>query len=188
LLPYVDRWVIDRAVDILAERQKTGVKTTFFIKITPASFEEPTLLPWLANKLKSARLSAEALVFQVVESQAQANLKSARTFQAGLTQLHCGFALEKFGSGLQSFQLLKHLPAKYLKIDRNFMVDLHKNAENKVKVKEITEQGQAQGRLVIAESVEDAQSMGVLFATGVNFVQGNFLQPPDKLLNYEFGG
>jgi multidomain signaling protein FimX len=188
LLPQIDRWVIERAIDILAERRRTGTKTTFFIKITPQSLEEPTLLPWLANKLKAVRLAGEALVFEMPESKAQTSLRAARTFQQGLAQLHCGFALEQFGSGIQSFQMLKHLPANYLKIDRSFMTELAKTPENQQKVKEITDQAHAAGRLTIAEFVEDAASMSILWQCGVNFVQGNFLQEPEKVLAYDFNG
>ena len=186
LLPAIDRWVIERAIDILAERRRTGTKTTFFIKITPNSLDDPTLLPWLSNKLKSVRLQGDAIVFEMPESKAQTALKAARTFQQGIAQLRCGFALEQFGSGLQSFQMLKHLPANYLKIDRSFMTDLPKNPENQQKVREITDQAHATGRLTIAEFVEDAASMSILWQCGVNFVQGNFLQEPEKVLSYDF--
>jgi len=186
LLPAIDRWVIEHAIDIVAERRRSGIKTTFFIKITPNSLDDPTLLPWLASKLKAARLHGEAIVFEMPESKAQTALKAARAFQQGLAQLRCGFALEQFGSGIQSFQMLKHLPANYLKIDRSFMTDLPKSAENQQKVKEITDQAHAAGRLTIAEFVEDAASMSILWQCGVNFVQGNFLQEPEKILCYDF--
>jgi EAL domain-containing protein (putative c-di-GMP-specific phosphodiesterase class I) len=101
--------------------------------------------------------------------------------------LHAGFAVQQFGSGLNSFQLLKHIDSKYLKIDRTFMAELAKSRENQQKVKEICDQAHAHGKLTIAEFVEDAASMSILFGFGVNFVQGNFLQEPEKIMAYEFG-
>ena len=56
--------------------------------------------------------------------------QTGASFVNGLKQIHCGFALEQFGSGLNSFQLLKHVDANYLKLDRNFMAELPKNKEN----------------------------------------------------------
>ena len=41
------------------------------------------------------------------------------------------------------------------------------------------------GKLTVAEFVEDAASMSILFSCGVNFVQGNFLQEPEKVMTYE---
>ncbi len=182
LMPAIDRWVIAHAIRALAEREKAGTKTTFFIKLGTQSLSDHTMLPWIAQQLKNARQRGDALVFELSESKAVTNLKPARAFVKGLEQIHCSFALEQFGSGLNSFQLLKHLPAHYLKIDRNFMAELPKHKENQDKVREICDQAHHLGKLTIAEFVEDAASVSILFSCGVNFVQGNFLQEPEKIV------
>lgn len=185
LMPAIDRWVIGHAIKALAEREKAGHKTTFFVKLTPQSLDDQTLVPWIAQQLKNARLRGDALVFEMPESKVVTSLKPARAFVTGLKQVHCGFALEQFGSGLNSFQLLKHVDADYLKIDRNFMAELPKNKENQEKIKELCDQAHHAGKLTVAEFVEDAASMSILFTCGVNFVQGNFLQEPEKVMAYE---
>jgi len=187
LLSAIDRWVIANAIKQLSEREKVGHKSTFFIKICPPSLDDPTLLPWIAQHLKAHRLRGDALVFELPESKVVTHLKPVRQFLKGLEQLHCAFALEQFGNGLNSFQLLKHIEARYLKVDRTFMTELPKNKENQEKVKEICRQAQASGKVTVAEFVEDAASMSILFSCGVDFVQGNFLQEPEKVMAYEFG-
>ncbi len=187
LLAQLDRWVVANAIKALAEREKAGHKTTFFVKITVPSLEDPSMLPWIAQHLKTNRVSGDKLSFEMPESKVTTNLKPVREFMRGLGQLHCNFAVQQFGSGLNSFQLLKHVDAKYLKIDRTFMADFAKNKENQAKVKEICDQAHAHGKLTIAEFVEDAASMSILFTLGVNFVQGNFLQEPEKVMSYDFG-
>jgi diguanylate cyclase (GGDEF)-like protein/PAS domain S-box-containing protein len=187
LLPAIDRCVIRESIKALAEREKSGHRTTFFLKLTPQSLEDQTLVPWIAQQLKAARVRGDAIVFEVPESKVVTNLKPARAFVHGLKQIHCGFALEQFGSGLNSSQLLKHVDANYLKIDRNFMVELPKNKENQDKIREICDMAQRADKLTVAEFVEDATSMSILFSCGVNFVQGNFLQEPEKVMTYEFG-
>ncbi len=187
LLPAIDRCVIRDSIKALAERERAGHRTTFFLKLAPQSLEDETLVPWIAQQLKAARVRGDAVVFEVPEPKVVTNLKPARMFVNALKQLHCGFALEQFGSGLNSFQLLKHVDANYLKIDRNFMVELPKNKENQDKVREICELAQRSNKLTVAEFVEDAASMSILFSCGVNFVQGNFLQEPEQVMAYEFG-
>jgi diguanylate cyclase (GGDEF)-like protein/PAS domain S-box-containing protein len=181
-LPAIDRWVIANAIRSIAERERAGHKTTFFIKLTPQSLDDQTLLAWIAQQLKNARQRGDSLVFEMPESKVVTSLKPARAFVKGLEQIHCGFALEQFGSGLNSFQLLKHVPAHYLKIDRNYMAELPKHKENQEKIKEICDQAHHAGKLTVAEFVEDAASMSILFSCGVNFVQGNFLQEPEKVM------
>ena len=183
-MPAIDRWVIANAIRAIAERERAGHKTTFFVKLTPHSLEDQTLLPWIAQQLKNARQRGDSLVFEMPESKVVTSLKPARAFAKGLEQIHCGFALEQFGSGLNSFQLLKHIPAHYLKIDRNYMADLPKHKENQERIKEICDQAHHAGKLTVAEFVEDAASMSILFSCGVNFVQGNFLQEPEKVLSH----
>lgn len=187
LMGEIDRWVISHAIELLAEREAKGHKTTFFVKITPETAGDPSVLPWLSEKLKEHRVHGDRLVFEIPESRVVTHMKPARQFVEGIKQLHCGFALEQFGSGLNSFQVLKHLPADYLKIDRSFMQNLAGNNEHKERVKEISDEAHAIGKVTIAEFVEDAASMSVLYQVGVNFVQGNFLQEPEKVLAYDFG-
>ncbi len=188
LLPQLDRWVIGTAIKAIAEREQGGRKTSFFIKLSPQSLEDPGLLPWIALQLKNARQRGDALIFEMPESKVVTNLKPARAFVRGLEQLHCGFALEQFGSGLNSFQLLKHISAHYLKIDRSYMADLPKNKENQERIKSMCDQAHNAGKLTVAEFVEDAASMAILFSCGMNFVQGNFLQEPEQVMTYDFGG
>ncbi len=189
LMVDMDRWIIEKSIDALkAKVVDTSKEFKFFLKLAPQTVAQPKLLPWLAQSLKKHRISGEHLVFEMPESKVMTNLKPAKQFLKGIKQLHCGFALEQFGSGLNSFQILKHLSADYLKIDRAFMHDLPKSAENQEKVKEISNQAHAQGKITIAEFVEDASSMSILWQAGVNFVQGNFLQEPQPKMNYDFGG
>jgi diguanylate cyclase (GGDEF)-like protein len=183
-MPAIDRWVIANAIRAIAERERAGNKTTFFVKLTPQSLEDQTLLPWIAQQLKTSRQRGDSLVFEMPESKVVTNLKPARAFAKGLEQIHCGFALEQFGSGLNSFQLLKHVPVTYLKLDRNYMAELPKHKENQEKIKELCDQAHHAGKLTVAEFVEDAASMSILFSCGVNFVQGNFLQEPEKILSH----
>ena len=144
-------------------------------------------MPWLAQQLKVARVAGDRLVFEMPESKVVTYLKQVAFFQAGLAQLRCGFALEQFGQGINSFRLLKHVNADYLKIDRSFMAELAKSKENQEKVRSIAAEARNAGKITVAEFVEDAGSMSILFSCGVNFVQGNFLQEPQRVMAYDFG-
>jgi len=187
LLPHIDRWVIAKIIRTIAERQASGINSTFFIKICPQTIEDGSILPWLAQQLKVARVAGDRLVFEMPESKVVTYLKQVAFFQAGLAQLRCSFALEQFGQGINSFRLLKHVNADYLKVDRSFMAELAKSKENQEKVRSIAAEARNAGKVTVAEFVEDAGSMSILFSCGVNFVQGNFLQEPQRVMAYDFG-
>jgi diguanylate cyclase (GGDEF)-like protein/PAS domain S-box-containing protein len=178
----IDRWVLDQAISALQAREGQGFQTTFFIKLTAASLQDDTLLPWLGERLGKAALKNGRVVLEMTESKVMTLLRPAQEFVKAWKKLGGHFALEQFGSGLNSFQLLNHIDADYLKIDRSYMAELPRHPENQKKVAEICQQARELKRQTIAEWVEDATSTSLLFACGVDFVQGNFLQEPQRLV------
>jgi diguanylate cyclase (GGDEF)-like protein/PAS domain S-box-containing protein len=177
----IDRWVLGKAISTLQARESQGQQTTFFIKLTAASLQDNTLLPWLGERLRQAALKHGQLVLEMTESKVMTLLRPAQEFVNGWKKLGGRFALEQFGSGLNSFQLLNHIDADYLKIDRSYMAELPQHADSQKKIAEICQQARELKRQTIAEWVEDANSTSLLFACGVDFVQGNFLQVPQRL-------
>lgn len=183
-LPAIDRWVIGRAISVLAERAKRPLPTTLFVKLTADSLQDVQLATWIGERLQAADIAGSSLVFEMPESKVVTSLKPARDFVEKMKQYGCAFTLEQFGSGLNSFQLLKHIDVDYLKIDRSFTSDLPQQEENQLKVRELCAQAEELGKRTIAEWVEDAPSMSILFSAGVHFVQGNFLREPENVMAY----
>ncbi len=187
LLEAVDRWVIAHAINLLAHRHKAGHVTSLFVKVSAASLASDLLPKLIAERLRSQGVPGERLILEIPEAKVFTNLKAAQAFQHALGPLGVRMALEQFGSGLNSFQLLRHFDPSFLKIDRSFMVDLAKSSENQRKVAEIARQARDVGKQTIAEFVQDAATMSVLFSSGVTMVEGHFLAGADAQMNYDFG-
>lgn len=188
LIKDVDRWVIRRAAQVLAERRAGGSNTQFFIKLSDQSINDHVLIHWIAEQLKKYRLPGDALCFEVFESVAEPNLKSLKALCEQLHTLHCKLSIEHFGKGANSIQLLHHIPVDYLKIDGSFMHNLARNRENQAIIKSIAKMAAEKNIVTITEFVEDAGSLAVLWQCGVNLIQGNFLQKPDEAMRYDFQG
>lgn len=186
LLPAIDRWVLGHAIDALVHRENDGLTTTYFVKMTQQSLEDRDLLPWLCRRLETAKLRRSTLVIEMPESKVLTSLRPTQEFVSAWRKSGGKFGIEQFGSGLNSFQMLNHVEADFLKIDRSFMTDLPQHPENQKKIAEICKEGHSSGKQTIAEWVEDAVSTSLLFACGVDFVQGNFLQEPAKVLAEEY--
>lgn len=187
LLDEIDRWVVDRATQVLAERHKAGKRTTLFVKVSASSLGGDGISTYIGERLRKSGAPGERLVLEIPEARVFTNLKPAQEFQRTVNKHGCRIALEQFGAGLNSFQLLSHFDPHFLKIDRSFMDDLAKNTENQAKVREIATRARDAGKQTIAEFVQDAGSMTVLFSSGVDFVEGHFLAPPGPDMNYDFG-
>ncbi|PKM15228.1 MAG: PAS domain S-box protein [Gammaproteobacteria bacterium HGW-Gammaproteobacteria-2] len=187
LLEAIDLWVVSHAIDALAKSIKSGQETALFVKISPLSMASDALPKLIAKQLAANKLPGKCLILEVPEAKVFTNLKAAQEFQQALAPLGVRMALEQFGSGLNSFQLLRHFDPAFLKIDRSFMSDLGKNAENQKKVVEIARQAHDAGKQTIAEFVQDAATMSVLFSSGVSLVEGHFLATAGPEMNYDFG-
>jgi diguanylate cyclase (GGDEF)-like protein len=186
LMPDIDKWVTKQCVKVLATKRNTNAQTRFFIKISHDTLKDQTFLVWLSKLLKAARLHGASLIFEASEPSVLSALKESKLFINGLKQLHCEFAIDHVGSETQSFSYLKHLDVKYLKIDGAYITDLVGNEKNREMVKLIADMAKADHRMVIAEHVQDANVLAVLWQTGVNFIQGYYLQKPEDAMTYDF--
>jgi diguanylate cyclase (GGDEF)-like protein/PAS domain S-box-containing protein len=183
LLGEIDRWVVGRAIDVIAERQRSGQPVTLLVKITEASLADDTLSKFIGERLAATSVDGERLVLQLPEAKVFIHLRAAQQF---LAAIRCKVGLEQFGVGLDSFQLLTHFNPAYIKLDRSFTEDLPKNAANQARIREIADKAQAAGIRSIAEFIQDAASMAILFSSGVDYVEGNFLAPAGPEMNYDF--
>ena len=186
LLDAIDRWVVNRAIEVLAERKRSGHLTRLIVKVSPSSFGDEKLLQLIARQLAALDVSGECLWLETSEAKVFTHLRQAQVFQAAASKLGCRVGLEHFGAGLDSFQLLSHFKPTFLKIDRVFTEDLIRIPEHQQKIREIAERAQAVGILTIADHVADAATMSFLFTSMVDYVEGNFLAPPSPLMNYDF--
>lgn len=182
----IDRWVLYRTIVMLSERWKHGHKTRFFIKLSASSLKDDTLIDWLIFQIKEKHLPKGALIFSVKESVAVTNLKYSRNLSQKLREVNCGFLLDDFGSGTNPFQLLEHIKADYVRLDKAFMTDILVTPHNQETIKKLAETASELGIFTVAQFVPDASSLSVLWGMGVNFIQGYFLQEPSPELNYDF--
>jgi EAL domain-containing protein (putative c-di-GMP-specific phosphodiesterase class I) len=182
----IDRWVLYKVIQDLIKRHKQGKKTHFFIKLSAASIKDETLIEWIEFQIKDKGLPENALIFEVKESVAVTNLKNAKDLANNLKRINCGFVLDDFGSGTNPFQLLEHIDADYVRLEKSFMNELSENPQNQEAIKNITEQATEMGKFTIAQFVKDANSLSILWGMGVNFIQGYFLQEPSPEMNYDF--
>ena len=182
----IDRWVLLNTITTLTQCWKDGKRTLFFVKLAANSLKDTSLMNWLKEQLKKYNVPKNSLIFEVKEAVAVTSLKYTAELARSLQELNCGFALDDFGTGSNPFELLKHIPADYLKLERSFMEDLSTSTENQDAVKAITHKAMELNKLTIAQCVQDATSLSVLWGMGINFIQGNFLQEPSPTLDYDF--
>jgi diguanylate cyclase (GGDEF)-like protein/PAS domain S-box-containing protein len=186
LLWEIDRYVIGHAIALIGQRMRADKPTTLLVKVSQASLDDDSLPRYIGEQLRAHGVPGEYLVLQLAEAKVFTHLKAAQAFAAAVAMHDCRIALEQFGAGLDSFQLLTHLKPNLLKIDRSFIEDLPKNPDNQQRIREITSKARELGIQTVAEFVQDAASMSILFGTGVDYVEGHFLAAAGPDMNYDF--
>ncbi|MDH3388053.1 MAG: EAL domain-containing protein [Gammaproteobacteria bacterium] len=182
----LDRWKILHAIKKVAETSQQGRKIEIFLPLSADSIKDPGLAIWVSENLAKAKINGEQLIFMVDEASAVNQLKAAKTLAKGLQQIHCKFAIDEFGTGLNPFQLIKHVDADYVRINHVYMDGLAHNNENQDSIRELAYQAMDMEVNTITPGVTDAAVLSVLWTLNVDFVQGDFLQSPQKELNYDF--
>jgi EAL domain-containing protein (putative c-di-GMP-specific phosphodiesterase class I) len=88
------------------------------------------------------------------------------------------FSIDDFGTGYSSMAYLKRLPLDTLKIDRSFVQDVLKDSNDATIVKTIASMAGMLGLNVIAEGVEDEQTLAFLKQNQCTCFQGYLFGQP----------
>jgi diguanylate cyclase (GGDEF)-like protein/PAS domain S-box-containing protein len=186
LMSTLDRWVIHQALSELADRSEDGeARYTIAINLSGTSLSEDRFLDFVIEELKSQKLPAGAICFEITETAAISNLARVVHFMQTLKKLGCKFSLDDFGSGLSSFTYLKNLPVDYLKIDGQFIRNVVDDSVDEEMVRAIQKVGNAMGIETIAERVENREVLEKLGALGVEFAQGFYIARPASVSKFE---
>ena len=184
----LDEWVIDQVIDLMAERQRGGHDTHFFVKLSEQAIVDEHMLLFISKRLRAAQVSGKYLILKISEASAMSQVKNVKAFIKGLNQLECSAALEHFGTGLTSFNTLRHVPANYLKIDAALIHTLATDHESQSAVRSIVDMARTLKKRVIAVGVEDATTLAMPWDMGVHFAQGDGIQVPSEFLEWDFAG
>jgi len=184
----LDEWVIERVISLMADRQRGGHDTHFFVKLSEQAIVDENMLLFISKQLRNEQVSGKCLVLRISEASAMSQVKNVKAFIKGLKQLDCRAALEHFGTGLTSFNTLRHVPVDYLKIDADLVHTLATDHESQSAVRSIVNMAQSLRKRVVAVGVEDAATLAMLWDMGVHFAQGDGIQVPSESLEWDFAG
>jgi diguanylate cyclase (GGDEF)-like protein len=180
LITEIDRWVTAQGLALAAQGEGVSINLSAH-SMGDAGILEQVRCAARAAPAARAGLRPGQVIFEITETAAMTNMRDARAFAQCLNDLGCDLALDDFGTGFGSFSYLKHLPSRYLKIDIEFVRDLLANATDQRVVRAITDVGHSLGKLIIAEGVEDRDTLALLREYGVDYAQGLYLGAPQRI-------
>jgi EAL domain-containing protein (putative c-di-GMP-specific phosphodiesterase class I)/GGDEF domain-containing protein len=184
LLKNIDRWVVGASLSF-ASKAKPGC---LFVRLSRDSVLDNAFTDWLKTQLAAGKHEPQRICFQVTESIAEQYMNAAVTQLGALKKLGFRIAIERFGAGRDPYKLFSVAQLDFIKIDGALVQDLAANAETQTIVKKLVEQAVKLKIETIAERVEDANTMAVLWQLGVQFIQGYFVNAPEEVVMAEGQG
>ena len=178
LMKNIDRWVVGASMSFGAARKPACI----FVRLSKDTVLDTSLIGWLQMQLKAIKIEPQRICFQVTEEVATQHVNQTRQLITALKQLRFRFALEHFGAGRDPLALLAALAADFIKIDGSLMQGLANNNQLQQKVKGLVEAAKKRKLETIAERVEDANTMAVLWQLGIEFIQGYFVNAPEAVV------
>ena len=179
LMPQIDRWVVKTTLTAIAAGEiKLSSGRSCGINLSGQTLGDESFLGFVVDGLDRSGVSPSSICFEVTEPAILSNVQHAQRFIEVLHGIGCSFSLDDFGSGLGSFSSLKHLPIDYLKIDGTYTRNLRSDEVNQEMVAAMIKLARKMEFRVVAEQVEHQEDFDWLRDSGVDFVQGHFVEPP----------
>src|SRR5262249_2827659 len=118
LMPVLDRWVVERAITLLAPHAALLSQRSvgFAINFSGQSLNDEAFDDFLVERLQGSGLDPSLFCFELTENATVASIGRAEALMRRLRRLGCGVALDDFGTGLSSLSYLRQLPVTTLKI------------------------------------------------------------------------
>jgi len=177
LMKNIDRWVIGASLSFAANRKAACI----FVRVSKDTVLDKSIMGWLETQLRSLRIEPARLCIQVTEEMATQYIKPTMEFAENLRKLGFRFALEHFGTGRDPLKLLADIRMNFIKVDGSLMQGLSTNQLQQQRVKGLVEAAKRKGVETVAERVEDANTMAVLWQLGIEFIQGYFVNAPEDV-------
>lgn len=178
MMKNIDRWMIKSAIEFC----RTSEADRVFVRLSRQSVLDATTIPWMEQEFESRKFDCTRLVMQLPEQDAAKHIKQTRAVVKALRTMGIGFALEHYGVDKERFQILDILKPDYIKVDGELMHSLMTDKEMQHNVERIVRAAAERNIKSIAERVENANAMAVLFQLGLDYMQGHYVHEPEVVL------
>ena len=181
----VDKWVLRRATQVMAQRQG-NLETRLFVVQSEHAFADKGRADFIASLLETRQIAPELLCVEFRLERVLKQLRPAAELMNALHKLGVKLCLNRFDGSDTALKFVQRAPIEFIKMrgdsdsGRDEIGKLQKPLEN------IVSTVHDHDIKVIITAIEDAASAARLWTTGVDYIQGNFVQKPDQDLHFDF--
>jgi diguanylate cyclase (GGDEF)-like protein len=180
LISSIDQWTTRQAINAIKGYRKQGSHLHLFVSQSGELLDNMERLSWLREKRRSGHIGKNNITFEFNINEVGKNLNSAKICFDVLGKIGIDCLLTRVALTAESERILRHLPVSYIKLDYSLLAEPDKG------LKDLISLAHELKIKVIAPQVEDPRSIAILWSSGADFVQGNFVQRPENNLIYDF--
>ena len=142
------------------------------INLSAGQFSTPRLIENLKKNIRKYTVDPSRIDLEITESLPMQDVTSAIEMLENIKALGFSVSIDDFGTGYSSLSYLQRLPFDVIKIDREFIKDLHWNRDSRVIVGLMIQMGKTLGKKTIAEGLDTKEHIAILKELGCDYAQG----------------
>ena len=132
----------------------------------------------LATACRYFQIPAERIVLELTETSAMVDPVLSLDLLTRIRVKGFQLSIDDFGTGYSSMVQLVILPFSEIKVDKSFVMNARQSQESRTVIKSIIDLGHSLGLLVVAEGVEDLETLNYLNSLGCDLAQGYLIARP----------
>jgi len=180
-------WSLNTALRHAATAQARDPSLFFAVNISPHVLRQPDFVEQVIGALSIWGVPGSGLELEVTESSLMEDPSHSARVLSRLRDHGIRIAIDDFGTGYSSFAYLRQLPATELKIDISFVSALARDERVAKVVRSMIAVAHQLDMLVIAEGVEDAETLERLREMKCDLVQGHHVGIPVPAVDFLAG-
>ncbi len=186
LIQPIGLWVMRRACAQVREwNDRRGDRLRVAINLSARQFLDPELKRHVLEAIEQNGISPDQLEIELTETAAMVDHDHTRRVFTSLRDAGVSIAIDDFGTGYASMSYLRKLPFDKLKIDREFVTDVHRVQHNQAICRALIELSRGLKLKVLAEGAETLEEVDFLARHGCELFQGFYFSRPVPAAQFE---
>ncbi len=175
----VGLWALNAACREAATWRTQGLsQIKMAVNLSATQCRDPKLPETVLRTLSRNGLPPASLELELTETTAAEDIEHTRRLLGALRAQGISVSIDDFGAGHSNLTYLKNLPFSKLKIDREFVTDVHLRRDSRAICAALIELARGLEISVLAEGVETLEEVETLYGMGCRLFQGYFFARP----------
>lgn len=178
LMPAIGLWVLNAIVQQAIAWKARGVCLRIAMNITVSDLENAGFVDAMLHEIRIHDLDPEDFELEFTESMLITKPDEVIRQLQRVRQRGIEVAVDDFGTGYSNWAYLKELPANTVKLDQSLISGLSTNQNDKHLVRTLIGLAKGLGYCVVAEGVENQETLDLLIQWGCSQAQGYLIARP----------